>query len=420
MTRIRIRIGFGATIVRPTSATSPTTQSAGGSPRRCGRRRAGEIGARLKRLRKKPVKASATSSSESKYSPSAPDRRSTEAAEDRPRDRDLRLVPGVVGQLLQRDQRAEEGDEHRRGDRQPLPLGLEDVTQLVHEQEQDEADRELPAPEERIRADRDEHRAGDREELELEDRDEEELQLPDQQPDRGDRRPELAPDVAQRHRALDRGVGLRLFGLARRVRVVAHGLRVLTKPWLRRGPARRDRPPPGTGGRPVRLRVVGDHAPGIPRPLRPDALGASPRSPRPGACRRASMSRHDPSDGAAVTPLLRSSGGRHPAGVRATSRARMSASRSATAARCASVLAVRWARSAADLSASIPPVERGKPQLSMNITGLSIIATNSGYLIVLPDDAGVYPPGWAAPSMPLGICSQRPRARPVHQTVGVY
>ena len=77
-----------------------------------------------------------------------------------------------------------------------------------------------------------------------------------------------------------------------------------------------------------------------------------------------------PSDGAAVTPLLRSSGGRHSAGVSATSRARMSARRSATAARCASVRAVRWARSAADLSASILPVERGKPQLSMNTTGL--------------------------------------------------
>ena len=68
--------------------------------------------------------------------------------------------------------------------------------------------------------------------------------------------------------------------------------------------------------------------------------------------------------------LLVTAGGCHSADVRAASRARMSASRSATAARCASVLAVRWARSAADRSASILPVERGKPQLSMNITGL--------------------------------------------------
>ncbi|WP_397469397.1 hypothetical protein [Pseudonocardia charpentierae] len=58
--------------------------------------------------------------------------------------------------------------------------------------------------------------------------------------------------------------------------------------------------------------------------------------------------------------------GRHSTGVSAASRARMSVSRSATAARCASVLAVRWARSAADRSASILPVERGKPQLLLD------------------------------------------------------
>src|SRR4051812_21358171 len=93
--------------------------------------------------------------------------------------------------------------------------------------------------------------------------------------------------------------------------------------------------------------------------------------------------------------LLVTCGGCHSADVRATSRARMSASRSATAARCASVLAVRWARSAADRSASISPVERGKPQLSMNTTGLfrSSPPTGGGYIIVLPDDTGVYTPG---------------------------
>ena len=69
MTRIRIRIGLGATIVSPTRATSPTIQSAGWIAATIRPPSSGEIGARLKRLRKKPVNASATSSSESKYSP---------------------------------------------------------------------------------------------------------------------------------------------------------------------------------------------------------------------------------------------------------------------------------------------------------------------------------------------------------------
>ena len=63
----------------------------------------------------------------------------------------------------------------------PCRFASSDVAQLVDEEQQDEADRELPAPEERVGADRDEHRGGDREELELEDRDEDELQLPDQE-----------------------------------------------------------------------------------------------------------------------------------------------------------------------------------------------------------------------------------------------
>ena len=42
-----------------------------------------------------------------------------------------------------------------------------DVPELVHEHQHDEADRELPAPEEGVGGDRDEHRAGDRKSLNL-------------------------------------------------------------------------------------------------------------------------------------------------------------------------------------------------------------------------------------------------------------
>ena len=193
----------------------------------------GEIGARLKRLRKKPVKASAIEQLRVEVLAETPDGGGAEPAEDRPGDRHLRLRPGVVGQLLQRDQRAEEGDEHRRRDGEALAPRLEHVAELVHEQQQDEADRELPAPEERVGADRDQHRAGDGQELELEDRGEDELELPEQEPERGDRRPEPAQDVARGLRPLDRRVVVRrLLGLARRVRVVTHRLRVVANALL--------------------------------------------------------------------------------------------------------------------------------------------------------------------------------------------
>ena len=164
-----------------------------GSPRRSGRRRAALIGARLKRLRKKPVNASAMSSSESRHSPRPQRRRSAEAAEDRARDRDLRLAPGVVRQLLQHDHGAEERDEQRRRHAaapaaSPRARGPSSWTSssstkpIANFQPQSSA----------YARDRDEHRAGDREDLELEDRDEDELELPEQDADGGDRRPELA------------------------------------------------------------------------------------------------------------------------------------------------------------------------------------------------------------------------------------
>mgnify|MGYP006346791783 CR=1 FL=1 len=61
-----------------------------------------------------------------------------------------------------------------------------------------EPTRELPAPEQRVRADGDEHRRRGREDLELEDRNEDELRLPEQQGERDERRRELAEDAETR------------------------------------------------------------------------------------------------------------------------------------------------------------------------------------------------------------------------------
>src|SRR5215210_4027489 len=124
-----------------------------------------------------------------------PDDGGTQAADYRAGEGDERLPPGVQRVLLQQDRRAEERDEHGRTDVEPLPPRLEIVAELVHEEQEDEADGELPAPEERVRGDRDEHRRRRREDLELEDRDEDELRLPDQETERDERRRELAKDA---------------------------------------------------------------------------------------------------------------------------------------------------------------------------------------------------------------------------------
>ena len=126
--------------------------------------------------------------------PDDPDDGAAEAADDRPGEGDERLAPGVQRVLLEQDRGAQEGDEHRRAHVQALTSGLEVVAELVDEQQQDETDRELPAPEQGVRPDGDEHRRGRREDLELEDRDEDELRLPEQQGERDERRRELAKE----------------------------------------------------------------------------------------------------------------------------------------------------------------------------------------------------------------------------------
>jgi hypothetical protein len=66
------------------------------------------------------------------------------------------------------------------------------VPELVDEDQQDERDAELPAPEQGVGGDRHRHRPCGREELELEERGEEGRGLPDQEADRHERRRELA------------------------------------------------------------------------------------------------------------------------------------------------------------------------------------------------------------------------------------
>jgi hypothetical protein len=129
---------------------------------------------------------------------SDPDGGCAETAEDRPASGHLRLGPRVLERLLRDDRGAEERNENRRADRDALALGLEDVPELVHEHQQHEADREPPAPEEGIGADRREHRRRGREDLELEEGEEQELELREQDAEQDERRRELAQDAEAR------------------------------------------------------------------------------------------------------------------------------------------------------------------------------------------------------------------------------
>src|SRR5438132_8165 len=116
-----------------------------------------------------------------------PARRGGDAAGRRPGEGDQRVVPRVA--LLVSDQHvgADERDEGRQRHLEPLQLGRHEVAHLVDQDQQHEADAELPAPDQRIRAD------GDEDPEELED-DEAEL---DREPDQGgDRRPDPPHDPA--------------------------------------------------------------------------------------------------------------------------------------------------------------------------------------------------------------------------------
>ena len=136
--------------------------------------------------------------------PDDPERERAERADVRAGEREARLAPDVVRDLLQRDQGAEERDEHRRARLQPLAAGLEHVPELVDEEEQDEADREPPAPEQRVGRDRDEPGERRPDELELEDRERGGLELPEQRAEERERHPQPANDELPRRLGVDR------------------------------------------------------------------------------------------------------------------------------------------------------------------------------------------------------------------------
>src|SRR5258708_30815490 len=79
-----------------------------------------------------------------------------EPAEDRAGDRDTRSLPGVPARVL--DVRAEERHEHRPRRVQTLARGLEVVAHLVQEDQDDDTESELPAPDQRVAAEGDEDR----------------------------------------------------------------------------------------------------------------------------------------------------------------------------------------------------------------------------------------------------------------------
>src|SRR5437667_54030 len=70
----------------------------------------------------------------------------------------VRRVHAGDEQRRGRDVRAEERDEHGQRGMEPLPAGFEVMPHLVDEDQKDEPDRELPAPDQRIAADSDEDR----------------------------------------------------------------------------------------------------------------------------------------------------------------------------------------------------------------------------------------------------------------------
>ena len=152
----------------------------------------GTIGIRLNRFRKNPTKARATRSSEPDASPAIQNAAAPDGTENRPGERDARLLPGVVRQLLHPDHGAEEGDEERRARRHALPAQLDHVPDLVDEDQDDEPDRERQSPDPGVGADRDEHRGAGRHHLELE---EESAELDDEERQPDERGGELAQEA---------------------------------------------------------------------------------------------------------------------------------------------------------------------------------------------------------------------------------
>ena len=127
-----------------------------------------------------------------------------DAAQHRPADADQRLDVGIAGQALHGDDRPDEGDEHRRAGVNALLPHDHDVAHLVHEDQQDEADRERQAPQQRVGPDRQRHAQQSAELGELE-QGHEELQLAQRKQQQGADRTEGNQQPFPRRRRTGRG-----------------------------------------------------------------------------------------------------------------------------------------------------------------------------------------------------------------------
>ena len=131
-----------------------------------------------------------------------------DTARDRPGERHARVHPRVEAHVPKCDVGAEERDEDRELRVEPRPLRLDVVAELVDEDEQDDADRELPAPDERVAADREE----DPEELEHEgaELDEHAERHGERREQPAEQRPPRAVVLARQRPRLRRGDGLQV------------------------------------------------------------------------------------------------------------------------------------------------------------------------------------------------------------------
>ena len=225
MIRIKIKIGFGATIMSAARAARPTSQNAGWSaatiPSAVERRK----GSRLKRFRKKPRREGRSSPSRRRAEPA------DAAAPSRPEH-------GPASATAPRARRRPAAVSRDRAPRNGMNIGAEGeapspqprrMPHLVDEDEDHEAERRTASPRAaRTRRSRRSSRAPSSTNFSLKSAKTRNLNFAEQEPERGDRRPEPAQDVARGLRPLDRRVVVRrLLGLARRVWVQTHRLRVV-------------------------------------------------------------------------------------------------------------------------------------------------------------------------------------------------
>ena len=121
-----------------------------------------------------------------------------EGPEDRAADAHHRLDPGISRGVLQRDERPHERDEHRGADPEALAARRDQMTQLVDQDQHHEAEGELPAPQEGVGPDAEDHGAAGLEEgrqelQEGQQRHELRAELEDRRRQKGQRPPEPSP-----------------------------------------------------------------------------------------------------------------------------------------------------------------------------------------------------------------------------------